>query len=335
MRNAGLSERLDDTISAMLIDASAKFPPADREIAELLGIAAELRALPRADFKARLKSELVREIAVTTKAATKRAAKRAPKKIREGFRTVTPYLTVPDVFAQIEFIKKALGGEGQVYGLGTAGGYHSEYKIGDSMIMIGGGGGKSKWKGDPAPASLHLYVKNTDEVYERSIQAGAKSLMPPTDMMYGERSAAIEDVSGNHWYLATAFGKRYVPQGLPNLMPVFHPRGAKRMLDFLESAFAAKPLAVHQTRKGVVKHAQIRIGNSIVEMGEAHGPWQPRAMHFMLYVDDSDKWFARAMKAAGAISVREPADQPYGARVGTIKDPFDNIWYLATHLEGS
>jgi len=55
----------------------------------------------------------------------------------------------------------------------------------------------------------------------------------------------------------------------------------------------------------------------------------------MLYVDDADAWYARAMKAEGVISMGEPADQPYGARVGTIKDPFDNVWYLATQLTPS
>ena len=55
-------------------------------------------------------------------------------------------------------------------------------------------------------------------------------------------------------------------------------------------------------------------------------------MHFMLYVDDADAWYARAMNAEGAMSLGEPSDQPYGARVGTIKDPFDNVWYIATQL---
>jgi uncharacterized glyoxalase superfamily protein PhnB len=160
------------------------------------------------------------------------------------------------------------------------------------------------------------------------MKAGAVSLVAPADMMYGERSAAIEDAGGNHWYLATALGKRYVPEGLPNLMTVFHPRGANRMLDFLESAFTAERLAVHQTRKGTVKHAQIRIGESIVEMGEAHGQWQPRPMHFMLNVADCDAAYEHAMKAEGANSVSQPANAPYGGRSATVQDPFGNTWYL-------
>lgn len=200
------------------------------------------------------------------------------------------------------------------------------------MVMIGGGGGKSKWKGKPAPASLHLYVENVDEVYQRSLQAGATSIMPPTEMDYGERGAAIEDTGGNHWYLATAHGPAYVPEGLPELMPFFNPVGATKLIDFLKRAFGAEEVERHQSPEGIVQHAKIRIVDSIIETGEAHGPWQPRPMHFMLYVDDADAWYARAMNIEGAISMGEPSDQPYGARVGTIKDPFDNVWYIATQL---
>ena len=325
MSEVELTEQLDQAISAMLMDPTASLPAARREISALLGVAAELRDLPRREFKARLKNELEGEIAMST-------AKESiqPSKIREGFRTVTPYLTVPDVFAEIEFVKTAFGAEGQVYGLGTAGGYHSEYRIGESMVMIGGGGGKSKWKGTAAPASLHLYVENVDDVYQRSLQAGATSLMPPTDMEYGERSAGIEDAAGNHWYLATARGPRYIPEGVPNLMPYFHPVGAPKMIEFLKQAFNAETVALHQSPDGIVHHANVRIGDSIVEMGEAHGQWQPRPMHFMLYVEDCDAWYARAMNAEGSVSMSEPADLPYG-RVGTVKDPFDNVWYITKH----
>jgi PhnB protein len=68
-------------------------------------------------------------------------------------------------------------------------------------------------------------------------------------------------------------------------------------------------------------------------MGEAHGEWQPRPMTFMLYVDDVDAWYGRAMKAEGAISLSDPADKAYGDRVGAVKDPFDNVWYIGAHIQ--
>jgi uncharacterized glyoxalase superfamily protein PhnB len=322
-----LIEQLDRAIDQFLIDPQATVTVSDKEVAALLGNAAELHALPRAEFKARLKNEFLIPEQVEEQPEA------SPATIREGFRTITPYLTVPDVFAEIDFLTKAFGAEGQVYGIGSAGGYHSEYRIGESMVMIGGGGGKSKWIGAPAPGSLHLYVKNVDDVYERSISAGATSLMPPTDMSYGERGAAIEDVGGNHWYLATAFGDHYIPKGVPDLMPFFNPRGAQKMIEFLETAFAAEEVAIHRSPDGIVQHAEMRIGNSIVEMGEAHGPWQPRPMNFMVYVEDSDDWYQRAVKAEGAIGISEPANQPYGSRTGTIQDPFGNTWYLSSEIK--
>lgn len=331
MSEVELTERLDQAIEAMLRSPQSASSIDQGEITELLTVAAGLRDLPRAEFKDRLRADLESEASMTAE-SIESVIKPAASKIREGFRTVTPYVVVSDVHEEIDFIKKVFAAEGKVYGLGSQGGFHSEFRIGDSMLMIGGGGKGSQWKGTPAPAVFHLYVENVDGVYQQAMQAGAVSLMPPADMEYGERSAGIADFGGNHWYIATATGSDYIPEGVPNLMPYFHPVGAARMIEFMKGALGAEEVAVHKSPDGVVQHAKIRIGNSILEMGEAHGPWQPRPMHFMLYVDDADRWYERAMKAEGAISIGEPSDQPYGARVGTIKDPFDNVWYLATEI---
>ena len=332
MSEVTLTEQLDQAIEAMLGDPEASLTIIVPEIAGLLSVAEALRDLPREDFKVRLRNELERTTSMN--AATKEvegADKSAHSKIREGFRTVTPYIVVADVHQEIDFIKKVFSAEGKVYGLGSQGGFHSEYRIGDSMLMIGGGGKGSKWQGTPVPAVFHLYVENVDGVYQQAMQAGATSLMPPADMEYGERGAGIEDVGGNHWYLATAAGPNYIPEGVPNLMPYFHPVGAAKMIEFVKQAFGAEEVAVHQSPDGIVHHAKVRIGDSIVEMGEAHGPWQPRPMHFMVYVDDCDVAYERAMKAEGVISIGEPATAPYGGRAGAVKDPFGNNWYIASH----
>src|SRR5436853_2678079 len=148
MSEVTLTEQLDHAIEVMLRDPQSSPPILDQQIAELSGIATELCDLPRAEFKARLRSELEREMSMSKakesiESGTKspRSEKQSqPSKTREGFRTVTPYVVVSDVHQEIDFIKKAFGAEGKVYGLGSAGGFHSEYRIGDSMLMIGGGG---------------------------------------------------------------------------------------------------------------------------------------------------------------------------------------------------
>jgi PhnB protein len=340
MSEAVLTEQLDQAIAAMLRTPDAPLAAFDDRITELLGVAAALRDLPRAAFKASLRNELERATSMASVSEEKETANEddeAPQTkvspVRRPFRTVTPYLTVADVHEEIDFITKVFGAEGRIYGLGSAGGFHSEYRIGDSMLMIGGGGKGAKWQGTPAPASLHLYVENVDDVYQRAVSAGATMLMAPTDQDYGERGAAIQDVGGNHWYIATSTGPTYIPEGVPDLMPFFNPRGAPKMIEFMKNAFGAEEIAVYQSPDGVVHHARMAIGNSIVEMGEAHGEWQPRPMTFMLYVNDVDVWYARAMTAEGVVSVSKPGDQAYGDRVGAIKDPFDNIWYIGTRIE--
>jgi len=333
MSEVDLTQQLDAAIDTMM--ATGEMPAsADPRIDDLLGIAVELRNLPRAEFKARLQNELEEEAGMST--ATKQATKQATREVnpvREGFRTITPYLVVPDVQAEVEFLTRGLGAEGHVFGLGTQGGFHGEYKIGESTIMVGGGGAGSAWKGNAFPGSIHLYVEDVDSVYERALQAGATSLYAPVDQPYGDRECGVQDVGGNQWYLAMHLSGGYVPEGVYNLMPFLHPVGAPRMIDFLKEAFGAEEIGVHRSPDGVVRHASIRVGSAVIEMGEAHEQWQPKPSVFMMYVDDVDAWYERATKAEGAVAKEAPKLQPYGARVGSITDPFDNVWYIASQVK--
>ena len=335
MANVSLTEQLDQAVQVLITDRAAGPPVADESITLLVSIASQLRDLPRAEFRTQLKNDLGRRATMSEPApGVADEAERGTvlvNPVREGFRTVTPYLAVRRAQEVIDFVKTVFGAEGQVYGTGSEGGIHSEYSIGGSMLMIGGGG--EQWHGTPAPAALHIYVEDVDEVYDRALQAGATSLHPPMDQVYGERSAAIRDVGGNEWYPATYKGGHHMPEGVQNVMAYLHPRGAAKQIAFLREALGAEEIVRGETPEGFIYHAKVRIGNSIIEIGEAHDQWQPMPAHFMLYVDDVDAWYARAVRAEGAVSVGEPADQPYGARVGTVKDPFDNTWYLATPIK--
>lgn len=336
MSEVVLTEQLDQAIEAMLRAPETPLGDTDPQVAGLLSMAAELRALPRAEFRLRLKDELEREASMSIAGDDLKRQENSPQAtvspIREGFRTVTPYLVVPDVHAEIDFLKQTFGAVGEVHGLGSQGGFHAEYRIGESMLMIGGGGAGSAWRGTPLPASLHFYVEDVDAAYERALRAGATSMHAPVDQPYGDREAGVQDVAGNSWYIATHKGAHYLAEGSTDLMPYFHPIGAPKMVDFLKQAFGAEEIGVYRSPDGVVQHAKLRVGTSVLEMGEAHGQWQPVPMHFMLYVDDVDAWYVRAAQADGAISMGEPVDQPYGARVGTVKDPFDNVWYIASQI---
>ena len=320
MANVSLIEQLDEAVAAILANPGAPLPSVTASVAALLRVAAELRDLPRADFKARLKADLERRASMTTTAV---------KRIREGFHTITPYLIVKEAAELIDFVKQAFGAEELYRGTGSAGGIHAEVKIGDSIVMIGGGAALRRAS---TPAGIHLYVKDADAVYERALEAGATSLHRPVDQAYGDREASVKDLSGNHWYIATHKATGHMPEGLRTVTPFLHPRGADRMIDFLKEAFGAEEESRAQSPDGVIHHATVRIGDSMIEMGEAHGQWQPMPTTFFMYVDDVDSLYRRAV-ASGAASQGEPADQPYGDRVAGVTDPFDNLWYIATHIK--
>jgi PhnB protein len=252
--------------------------------------------------------------------------------IPKGFRTITPYMIAADGPALLEFAKKAFGAEEMFRGIGSAGGLHGEVRIGDSRLMIGGGIPGKEFRATPSTVALHVYVKDVDAVYEQALAAGATSIHKPIDQEYGERSVGLKDPAGNYWYVATSKGPHYVPEGLNDVNVYMHPLRAEPVINFLKRAFGAQELARHASPDGVVHHAEVRVGSSVVEMGEAHGPYQPMASVLYLYVPDVDAAYRRTLQA-GATSISEPADQPYGDRNAGVKDPFGNTWYIATHIK--
>jgi uncharacterized glyoxalase superfamily protein PhnB len=122
------------------------------------------------------------------------------KPIPEGYHTVTPYLVVQGAAQLVEFLKQAFEAE-EIHRMALPDGTisHAEVKIGDSRVMLSEASGEYK----PMPAMLHLYVKDTDAVYQRALQAGATSLREPEDQFYGDRLGGLRDSFGNQWWLAT------------------------------------------------------------------------------------------------------------------------------------
>ena len=258
------------------------------------------------------------------------AGKPAAGHIREGFRTLTPYLVSRDGAGLIDFVKQVFDAEETFRAIGPAGGMHCEVRLGDSMLMIGGGGPGLSWSGDSRPMAFHVYVRDTDAIYQRALDRGSESLQPPTDQPYGERGASVKDPHGNHWYIATYRGENYFSPGAPTVQPYLHPLRVEPVVQFLKRAFGAAETGRYTAPDGVVHHTTLKIGDSALEMGEAQGPYQPMPGMFYLYVPDVDAAYRRALEA-GAASTGEPADQPYGDRTAAVKDIFGNQWYLATH----
>jgi PhnB protein len=123
-----------------------------------------------------------------------------------------------------------------------------------------------------------------------------------------------------------------IPDGYHSVTPYLLVSGAARLIDFLKQAFAAEERERVARPDGAIMHAEVKIGDSVVMMGEPMQPYTPMPASLHLYVPDMDGVYQRALKA-GATSVMEPTDQFYGDRSAGVKDPFGNLWWIATHKE--
>ena len=123
-----------------------------------------------------------------------------------------------------------------------------------------------------------------------------------------------------------------IPEGFHSVTPYLIVQDVPKLLDFLKQAFTAQEIMRMPAPDGTIAHAEVRIGNSPIMMGEAHGDFKPMPGSIYLYVDDTDATYQRALQA-GAKSLMEPANQFYGDRSASVVDPVGNHWWIATHIE--
>jgi len=123
-----------------------------------------------------------------------------------------------------------------------------------------------------------------------------------------------------------------IPDGYHTITPYLTVMGVAKLIEFIKQAFDATVMECMMRADGTVQHAQAKIGDSIIMMGEAQGEWQPRPSTLYLYVSDVDATYRRAIQA-GATSLREPANHFYGDRSGGVQDTSGNQWWIATHIE--
>jgi uncharacterized glyoxalase superfamily protein PhnB len=131
-----------------------------------------------------------------------------------------------------------------------------------------------------------------------------------------------------------------IPDGYHTVTPHLAVRDAAKALDFYAKAFGAEELYRMPGPGGVVMHAEVRIGDSIVMLGEEdpqRGASSPQTIggspvSLLVYVKDVDASFARA-GAAGCTTQMPPTDMFWGDRYGKLQDPFGHHWALATHKE--
>src|SRR5271163_1422667 len=203
MPKSNLSEQLDRAIQAILApnatarsrrDGAAPKAP----VAALARVAAELRGLPRENFKALLRAQLEGRTPMASKATAAPAAQQ----------TATAYLIVKGAARAIEFYKQAFGATEvmRMHGPGENIG-HAEIRIGNTAIMLADEypayGAISPETLGGSPVRIHLQVDDVDAFAARVVAAGARVVQPVQDQFYGERSGQFSDPFGYTWMIAT------------------------------------------------------------------------------------------------------------------------------------
>jgi PhnB protein len=365
MPKANLSALLDRAIDALLAPGAA---PRRRDgaaqpaaLAALARVAAELRGLPREDFKASLRAKLEGR---TSMASTATAA-------AEPQQSVTAYLAVNDAARAIEFYKQAFGavetfrlnGPGDKIG-------HAQIRIGNTTVMLSDEspdyGVLSAQTIGGSPVRMHLDVSDADAFVARAVAAGAKIVSPMKDQFYGDRSGRISDPFGFTWIVAmhketvspeemqrrfdsvaesgapsaSAEAERagaavsYIRAGFRTLTPYLLVPGAANLISFYKRAFGAEEIfRVPRPGTDLIMHAELRIAGSMVELADATAEFKARASANILYVPDVDAVFQRAVEAGGAV-VAAPTERPWGDRDGAVRDTGGNTWYITTHRGG-
>jgi PhnB protein len=319
-----------------------------------------LRDLPLARFKARLKADLERRSSMAS------TAKAAPE-----FRvTATPYLSVRRASAAISFYEKALGAI-EVSRIDQPDGRvgHAELNIGGARIYLADEFPEIDFRSPESlggsPVHIHLDVPDVDEAARRMVAAGATVVRPVADQFYGDRSGQFRDPFGYTWTLSTrkeevspeemrrraaaesqqpakesavAPEKTVSPirEGFHTVTPYLVIPNAARWLDFVKQAFGAEEhfRAKRPDAENVIMHAEVKIGDSMVEVADGNPEYPPTPSTLLLRVSDPDAVYARAVEA-GATVFDAVTDHDYGSRGGTVKDASGNRWHIFTPTPGS
>lgn len=272
------------------------------------------------------------------------------KSPRPGFHTMTPYLTVQQLEPYLTFLRQAFDAKEHFRTKGSAGGTHVELRIGDSMVMVGGGG-----QNQPAPPltnMLFLYVEAVDTVYQAALAAGATTLLEPTDGAFGEpRGAGIKDPAGHEWYFANwaahpdAPPAYYEPEVAPeepqpDVIPMLTYEDGVAAMDWLATAFGFQEVARWLDSEGRLSHGEMTTGSGRIMLATPTPAYQSPKHHreqctaarawsqvpwvidgVLVYVADVAAHFAQAQRAGATI-------------LSALEDGFPGRRYRAEDVEG-
>lgn len=274
---------------------------------------------------------------------------------RPGFHTVTPYLIVDDVDAYLTFLQQAFNATEHFRTGGAGGGMHVEVRIGDSMVMVGGG---AQSPVEPMPAMLFLYLEDVDAVYHAALAAGATSVLEPGPNFGEPRGAGTKDPAGNDWYFAVWHDRPDAPPASVephpegDVTPMLTYQDGARAMDWLAEAFDFQEVTRWLDAAGTLSHGEMRTGNGRIMLATVPGYENPKRHReqcssarawssqpwvidgVLVHVEDVDEHCARAQRA-GAIILSTPMDDGPG-RLYRAEDLEGHRWMFLqrakTHL---
>lgn len=272
------------------------------------------------------------------------------KSPRPGFHTMTPYLSVQELDPYLTFLRQAFDATEHFRTTGAAGGTHVELRIGDSMVMVGGG--RQNQRAPLLTGMLFLYLEEVDAVYQAALAAGATTLMEPTDGAFGEpRGAGIKDPAGHEWYFANWAARPDAPPAYreadpqpvdhqPDVIPMLTYEDGPAALDWLAQAFGFQEVTRWLDDEGRLAHGEMTTGSGRIMLATPTPAYQSPKHHretcaaaqvwaqvpwvingVLVYVADIDAHFAQAQQAGATI-------------LTALEDGFPGRRYRAEDVEG-
>jgi PhnB protein len=325
----------------------------------------EQSVAPRAEFAAELRDQIAFLVAMPTVSLT---SSQPPRTTTMTATRVTPYLTVHDGAAALDFYEAAFGAVTAMRVVmneetGQLG--HAEFSIGDATFYLSDefaemGVVSPRTLGGTAVA-LHVEVADVDTTFAEAVRAGATTLQEPADQPHGARHGTLVDPFGHRWMLSQqiesvspeTYGERMSDQGAvvtgaasgaaqakggiwAALNFADAPRGIRFMIDVLGFT---EDLVVAGADSGIVEHSQLRWPEGgIVQAATANRPGNVFSERPIgaesLYVITADPMavFNRCV-AAGVDMVFEPASPDYDPNglVFAVRDHEGNIWSFGTY----
>jgi PhnB protein len=126
--------------------------------------------------------------------------------------------------------------------------------------------------------------------------------------------------------------KNYKPSDSSTVSPYLIVDGANKAIGFLKEVFGAVEVRRFPDAEGKLRHAEVRIDDSVIMVADGAPGWPPIQAHVHIYVRNVDATYRRALEA-GAVSVQEPVKKEDEDKRGGVKDAGGTTWWIATKME--